>query len=129
MNKDEIIQTLRIYDLPTDQYWILAGSAMVMHDIRQETRDIDIGCHRKLFESLMKAYPPVHVWEDGMRSLEIEGCIEVFENWFVEAVEMIDELPVASLESIKLHKKALGREKDLKDLKLIEAYELSKVGK
>jgi hypothetical protein len=102
---------------------------MVMHDIRKETRDIDIGCHSELFESLMKVYPPVQVWEDGMRSLEIDGCIEVFENWFVEAVEMIDELPVASLESIKLHKKALGREKDLKDLKLIEAYELSKVGK
>ena len=44
------------------------------------------------------------------------------ENWFVEEIISADGLPVASLESIKKQKIELGREKDIKDINMIEKY-------
>lgn len=44
------------------------------------------------------------------------------ENWFVDEIIIADGLPVAALESIKKQKMQLGREKDIKDIKMIEKY-------
>lgn len=46
----------------------------------------------------------------------------MLENWFVDEIEIIDGLPVGSLESIKKQKSGLGREKDINDIKLIDEY-------
>lgn len=48
------------------------------------------------------------------------------ENWFVDEIIIADGLPVASLESIRKQKMQLGREKDIKDIKMIEKYIKSK---
>jgi putative (di)nucleoside polyphosphate hydrolase len=118
MNKNQIIKHMKKLNLPIDEYWILAGSALVMHGIRPETSDIDIGCTTVLFESLIGSREVI-VREDGSRSLDYDGVLEVFENWMAEEVVTLNELPVGSLISIKNHKEMLNREKDKKDLELI----------
>jgi hypothetical protein len=52
----------------------------------------------------------------------INDTIELLENWFVDKIVIIDGLPVGSLESIKKQKLELGREKDIKDIRLIDEY-------
>lgn len=122
INKEDIIKVLMNLNLPTNGYWILAGSALVMHGVKRQTRDIDIGCTTELFEQLMMEGYKIKMNLDGTRSLNINELIEVFENWNVEVIEIINKLPVGSLLSIKKHKLRLGREKDIKDITLIDKH-------
>lgn len=120
MKREDIIQKMKRIDLPTDQYWILAGSGLVMHEIRSTTRDIDIGCTTELFDRLAKDPGNLLTIRDGQRALEVGQDLEVFENWLVDEIVMIEDLPVASLESIRKHKVQLGRPKDLEDIVMID---------
>lgn len=38
--------------LPRDGFWLIAGSAMLLHGLRQEAADLDLGCSRVLFDEL-----------------------------------------------------------------------------
>ncbi len=122
MKKEDIIYKLRQMNYDSSDYWVLAGSGLVMHGIRENTGDIDLGCNEKLFDLLIKEGHDLKLLNDGMRYIQIDSELEIFENWFVEKIEYINAIPVASLESIKTHKEKLGREKDLKDIKLIDQY-------
>ena len=48
--------------------------------------------------------------------------VEIFEDWHSGDSAMIEGVPVASLESVIVMKKQLGREKDLSDIAKIEAH-------
>ena len=128
LNKEQILEIMEELDLSSTDYWIVAGSALVMHDIKEWTNDIDLGCTTKLFEELALDYYEVKVNKDGTRRLKINDMVEVFENWNVDKIEIIDGLPVVSIESIKKQKMELGREKDFKDIELIDEY-LERLGR
>lgn len=118
----EIVEKVKEIELPVDEYWILAGSALVLHGVKRETRDIDLGCTRHLCEQLISEGYEVKIGEDNSRIIKIGELIEVFEDWKVEKIELIDGLPVGSLESIKKHKIELGKEKDFKDIEMINKF-------
>ncbi|MBR3293454.1 MAG: hypothetical protein IKI69_03395 [Oscillospiraceae bacterium] len=122
MNKQEIIQKLQDLDLPKEDYWLVAGSAMVMHGIREETRDIDLGCSKKLADRLEAEACPTELLTDGSRRIVLGNEIEFFENWLFDRVEWIDGFPVISLQGLIFMKQQLGREKDLADLAAIKDY-------
>ena len=46
--------------------------------------------------------------------------MEIFENWIEGTVEMISGVPVVCVDGLIRMKKKLGREKDLRDIALIE---------
>ena len=60
--------------------------------------------------------------EDGSRCFRIGDYIEVFENWLYDSVELLDGYPVMSLKGIREMKRRLGREKDLRDIRAIDAF-------
>lgn len=124
--KEDIIKILKEMNLPLNQYWITSGAALVIHGVKETTRDIDLGCTTELVEAFLKKGCKYKVVEDNSRIVEVNDNIEILENWFVEKVEFIDELPVGSLKSIKKQKAELGREKDMKDIKLIDEFIKSK---
>lgn len=122
LNKQDIIKILKKLNLPKREYWVAAGSALVMHDIKKETRDIDLGCTTYLIDTLIsKGHTPI-VEDDNTRIIKINGDIEIFENWNVDKIEYIDKIPVGTIESIKMQKLESGREKDLNDIKLIDKF-------
>lgn len=122
LKRKDIVEAIKELKLPATEYWVLAGSALVLHGVKEETRDIDLGCTSKLFEQLaLKGYE-VKIEDDNSRSLQIENIFEFFENWNVEKIEMIDGVPVGSLGSIRQHKIELGREKDLIDIEIINQF-------
>ncbi|MTI47882.1 MAG: hypothetical protein FH761_08580 [Firmicutes bacterium] len=122
LKKGNIVEKLKELNLPINEYWVLAGAALVLHGVKEETRDIDLGCTSNIIEKLASRGYKVKFEDDNSRSLQVGDEFEFFENWDVEEIEMIEGLPVGSLESIKKHKVDLGREKDLKDIELINQF-------
>lgn len=127
LSKDDIVRVLKGYEWPRDQYWITAGAGMVMHGIRKSTADIDAGCTTGLMDMLLDSNAGEYFEKCG-RAIKVDDIIELFENWNVDSVEIIDGFQVASIESIKKQKLKLGREKDMADISAIEAY-LSNISK
>ena len=123
MTKADILETLRALNWPADEYWLVAGGAMVLHGLRPETHDIDLGCTTARADALAAAGVPFRPMEDGSgRWFKVSEDIEVFENWLMDRVELVDGVPVISLQGLRAMKAALGREKDLRDIALIDAF-------
>ena len=122
MNRQELIRRIRALDFPTEDYWVVAGGAMVLHGIREETHDIDLGCTRELGDRLEAAGYLTDRLADGGRRFEIDGVIEIYDEWRFEVVERMDGIPVISIDDLIRMKQTLGREKDQRDLALIREY-------
>lgn len=107
ITKKDIIEKMNALGFSKEEYWIVAGSALVMHGVKTETRDIDIGCTTDLIEKLLlKGFTAV-VEEDKSRTIKVNETIEVFENWNVDKIEYINGIPVGSLRSIRKQKMEL----------------------
>ena len=122
MNRQDIIKRLNSFPYSKDEYWVITGSAMVLYGIREMTHDIDMGCTSRMADQLEKdGYVPT-LTESGNRKFLIGDDIEIFENWKYGSVERIDDIPVLSLDGLIEMKKSLGREKDYRDIALIEEF-------
>lgn len=119
-NKLSLIEKLKALSLPKKEFWVVAGSAMVLYGFRNETNDIDLGCTTFLADQLEQQGYPVFNCNDGTRRIVYSKEIELFENWLEGKVEIIYDLPVVSVSGLIEMKKKLGREKDLEDLALIK---------
>ena len=123
MTRADILERLRALDWPADEYWLVAGGAMVMYGLRPETHDLDLGCTTARADALAAAGVPYKEMEDGSgRRFSVSGDVEVFENWLMDRVELVDGVPVVSLQGLREMKRALGREKDLRDVARIDAF-------
>lgn len=120
--KEDIIKILKDVDLPESEYWITSGAGLVIHGVKETTNDIDLGCTTYLVNYFLKKGCKYKMEKDNSRIVEIDDKIEIIENWFVDEIVFIDGLPVGSLESIKKQKAELAREKDIRDIKLINEY-------
>ena len=122
MNKNDIIRRLEDLNFDKTQYWVLAGSAMVMHGVREETADIDLGCSKSFADELEKQGYLTTIMEDGTRRITVAGDVEIFEDWIFDEVVFVENFPVISIKGLIEMKKSLGREKDLRDIELIETF-------
>ena len=62
------------------------------------------------------------ITSDGNRRFKIGEDFEVFENWLFDKVVTVEGIPVISVKGLMEMKQKLGREKDKRDIKLIEEY-------
>ena len=124
MTKTDILQRIQALSWPVEDYWLVAGGAMVMHGLRPETRDLDLGCTTALADALAAAGVPFRYMDDGSgRWFTLSKDTELFENWLMDRVELVEGVPVVSLRGLREMKRAMGREKDLRDVDLIDAYQ------
>ena len=122
MNRRELIDRLRSLSLPKEEYWLIAGGAMVLYGVRAQTHDIDLGCSRALADRLEAEGYPAERMKNGHRRFLLGADVEIFEAWLYDRVETLDGLPVISLDGLVQMKQSLGREKDLRDLAAIREY-------
>lgn len=122
-DRQTLIQRLKELSLPEEEYWVVAGGAMVLHGFRAQTRDIDLGCSTLLADKLEQLGYPVLRCDDGSRRISYSKDVELFENWVEGTVELLSGVPVVCVDGLKQMKKKLGREKDLADLALMEKGE------
>jgi len=119
--KEDIVKNPILRNYPKNEYWITAGSGLVMHGVKTYTRDIDLGCSTMLADLLIQQGAKWELLENGARRLiDVASDIEMFENWNVDNIVEINGLSVASLESIRKQKIALNRPKDWDDIALID---------
>ena len=122
MNKAEITARLSAFPYSSREYWVITGAAMVLYGIREETADIDLGCTTEMADRLETGGYLYKVMPDGTRWFKISAEMEAFENWLCDSVIMKDGIPVISLKGLREMKEKLGREKDLRDIQLIDDY-------
>jgi hypothetical protein len=126
LRKEDIIYRLNQLDFNKNRYWVTTGAAMVMYGLKETTSDIDLGCDSQLMNQLETEGYQANILPDNTRRIVIEPDIEIFENWGNGDILFIDSLPILSPESIIKVKKELGREKDKKDIKLLEEFTSAK---
>lgn len=115
-----LLRRLQTLPFPKEQYWVVAGGAMVLHGFRPQTQDIDLGCSTRLADELERQGYAASRGEDGARRIRYADDIELFENWIEGAVEIISGVPVVCADGLIQMKRKLGREKDWADIALIE---------
>ena len=121
MNRFELLNLLESLKLDPNEDWLIAGAAMVFYGFRKETRDLDLGCTSKLADDLEAKGYPTDIMPDGTRKICPAPDVEIFENWIYDQVEIVDGIPVISASGLVTMKKSIGREKDIKDIQLIES--------
>jgi hypothetical protein len=122
MNSEEILKHLNSFPYDPKEYWVVAGAAMVLHGLREETADIDLGCSIGMADQLEAQGFLYRRSNDKRRHFRYDEHIEVFEEWLFDAVESIRGYPVISLKGLIKMKEELGREKDMRDIERIEAF-------
>ena len=122
MNRDELVRRMAELPFLHDGCWLLAGGAMVLYGLRESTADIDLGCTRALADQLEQAGFRAERMPDGTRRISCAPDIEIFEDWLYGGVTEVEGIPVITLAGLMDMKKALGREKDWRDVRLMEAY-------
>ena len=119
MDKRQLIEKLKLLPFEKDDYWLAAGGAMVLYGFKEQTRDIDLGCSKHLADILeQQGYETIFL-EDGLRRIIYNSTIEIFELWIKDSVVMVEDIPVVSVKGLIEMKKDLGREKDHRDIELI----------
>ena len=121
MERTDILKQLAALNFDKNEYWVITGGAMVLYGLRPRTHDIDLGCTTKLADELQAAGYAVKYKDDGRRHITYNEDIELLENWLFDKVETVEGCPVISMQGLLKLKKHLGREKDLRDIALIEA--------
>ena len=128
MKAEDIRRRLAELNLDTNEYRINAGGAMVLYGLREETHDLDIWCTKKLGDALAQRCD-VQVLPDGTRRFVPAPDVEIFEKPDVESYEnmlpgetvFFNGIPVAPLEDVLALKRRLNREKDQRDIAVLEA--------
>lgn len=118
--KETIKESVSALPLKPKDYCVITGTALVMHGIKEETKDIDISCTKEAFHTLEAQGFQIKQGAFA-RKVIYSDDVEIFEDWHRGAITMIEGVPVASLESVIVMKQQLGREKDLADIVKIEA--------
>ena len=133
MSAANLFENLKKLKLPEGKYAIFGSGPMCVRGLR-ECRDLDV----IITEDIFVEYSKKPEWKTQKYNttfyLENEG-IEIWKDWapdympnvwdierLIAAADIINDLPFVKLEEVLKWKKALRREKDLKDIKLIEDY-------
>lgn len=119
LDKKQIIARLEELHLDDTKYWLITGGAMVLYGLREQTSDIDLGCTSDLADLLQQEGFPVERMPDGTRKIVVAEDVEIFENWLEDKVERFEGVPLISIQGLIEMKRALGREKDFRDIQLI----------
>lgn len=119
LDKKQIIARLEELHLDDTKYWLITEGAMALYGLREQTSDIDLGCTSDLTDLLQQEGFPVERMPDGTRKIVVAEDVEIFENWLEDKVERFEGVPVISIQGLIEMKRALGREKDFRDIQLI----------
>lgn len=123
LHREDILRIMRELDFLGDGCWLTSGAALVLYGVKEATRDIDLICTTELADSLeQRGFPFRRDGLDNTRIFQIGDRVEVLEDWQTDEVVELEGLKTASLPSIRKQKEALGREKDIADIQLIDRF-------
>ena len=129
--QSDIFSRIKALDFPFGEYVVVSSGILEALGIRS-ARDLDIAVTPKLFEKLRmdggwteeERYGKLFLSKPGIdiiRQLSWDAYSTTNEEAIASAL-IIDGIPFMNIDELKRFKRALGREKDFADIKLIEEY-------
>ncbi len=126
-----LIQKIKELNLPKDQYVVVGSGILDILGIRKAS-DIDIAATKDLHQKLRES----GLWGENKRFNKIFLKKDIYEiipqlNWenynttteeAISSALLIEDIPFMNLYELIKFKTALGREKDFKDIKLLNEY-------
>lgn len=123
MNKNDIINFLKKYNINPNEAIILSGASMVLNDIKEYTNDIDISVSIEYEKFLLENYDCKleKITPDGHKVWFIDDVINFSNNyWNCFPTNTVNGYRIQTLNSVLELKNTLNREKDKKDICLLE---------
>jgi len=125
----KVVAIVRALGLPPEQYVVVGGAALAARDLRN-TDDIDLVVTRGLFAQLADSGWTGKSRPNGKPGLR-KGCVEAYldvntdgfersTDWLIQHAEVVQGIPLVDLHTLCAWKRTYGREKDLKDVHLLE---------
>ncbi|WP_243111251.1 GNAT family N-acetyltransferase [Acutalibacter sp. 1XD8-33] len=131
LSRKDVLEIVRGLDfMDSGDCWLTSGAALVLFGVRETTHDVDLICTSALADRLEARGVPFR--RDGLGGARIFAYgqdVELLEDWDTEEVVTVEGLRSASLLSIRKQKEKLGREKDLRDIALIDRFLRKSAGK
>lgn len=113
--------------LPVGDYAVFGSGPMLAHGLVERVGDIDILARGEAWERA-KSMGKVEMGTHGP-FVRLGGNVEIFGGWMGMDVDgiidrdiLIEGVPFARLEDVLAFKNALGRDKDLEHVRLIEKH-------
>lgn len=128
MNKEDIIKLLNQYNFDKNKFVVISGAAMVLLGIKPTTNDIDISVTPSYCKYLLNKYNCILEKEkdNRVKVYFIDNVINFSTDYFDNNLLFIEDIPVQSIDNLLLLKQSLNREKDKKDIELINIYKEGK---
>jgi len=127
----ELLKRVKDLGIPLGEYAVFGSGPIGVRGLR-EMHDIDLIVSDNIFDEYLNKpgwrIKEIYGYRDWLKNdeLEIEMGRDWHEGWDVEKMikeaDMIDGLPFVQLDYLIKWKKFFGREKDLKDVELIENF-------
>ena len=129
----DFLQKIKDLRLSKGEFAIFGSGPLAIRGIR-DSRDADLIVSEKLFQEYRKKvgwkYKDFKRDDRYIEMIEKDG-VEFYKNWgpgewdiakLIQESEIINDLPFVKLDEVLCWKKLSGREKDNKDIVLIEDY-------
>ncbi len=129
MNNNELFQRVKELGLPIDKYALFGSAPLGVRGFR-DCHDIDIIVTEDLWNEYKSKNWEVRTMPHGSQGL-LNGEVELWKDWkpgqwdieqLIREAEIIDGLPFVKLERVLEWKRLSGRDKDLKDIEIIEKF-------
>lgn len=127
MKNMKYLDELDFLKLPAGKFAIFGSGPMSVRGIR-ESDDLDIIVKQDLWDTLLEQYPTsLH---HNPTCLKI-GNVEIYKDWLelsdrmnemIDGAEKIANFPFVQLKFVVEWKTQFGREKDIRDIELIQKY-------
>lgn len=129
----QMLQDLKSLNLPFGRFALFGSAPICVRGLRECGHDLDL----IVTEGLWDEHSKKEEWEKnineyGIEYLKLRGNeIELYKTWYpgewdlskiISESETIDGLPFVRLHTVREWKKAFGREKDKKDIALIDEF-------
>ena len=135
----DIFDEVRKINLPKGEY-VIAGSGILGALGIREIGDVDVLVTPRLFDDLLAQgwkYQEVEV-EGRRRQKLTHGVCEAYKDFWYDGITrsvtdmirdavIIDGVPFLSLEELKVIKQHMGRDKDKRDIGLIEEFQKNQI--
>lgn len=128
LNREKILLLLDKLNLPKDKYALGTSGSLVLFGVKDEANDLDIDCDSVLYDSFLeKGYKEwIYYPKEGHTAhiIDLSEEIQLIRKAELNRLDIveIDGVSVYTVESVRRFKEFLGREKDLRDIELIDKY-------
>ncbi len=133
MNFKYHLDELKKLNLPEDEFVVVSSGALAVRRIR-EAKDLDVIVTEKLWNKLIQKYQVI--LQGDVERIQFDADIEILNpkqslfgnseivpiDEMFEQADVFDGIRFINLDHLRKIKLSMGREKDLKDIELMDAY-------